>query len=234
MRDEEELVGLRKTSLVDYPGRPCAVLYFAGCNLACPFCHNPEIVRSEPSFLAECVPLGEALSIVIARSAKVGALCLSGGEPLLSEASAYAAARAKEAGLLVKVDSNGLEPDRIASLNADFWSIDIKGDASGYDACGYGPDAVRRLSKSLSIIRASRVPFEARLTLYPPFARRGGFERAIAVLKPGDALGLNRFENAKTLSPEASLVEPMSRAEAESYAEIARKAGIRVRLRSFM
>ena len=36
--------GFQKTSLVDYPGKVAAVLFFPGCNLRCPYCHNPDLV----------------------------------------------------------------------------------------------------------------------------------------------------------------------------------------------
>ena len=46
-RMAELMVGLRKTSLVDYPGRIAATLFLPGCNLRCPWCHNRELVEIE-------------------------------------------------------------------------------------------------------------------------------------------------------------------------------------------
>ena len=36
--------GLQKQSLIDYPGKICCVLFLAGCNFNCPYCHNPQLV----------------------------------------------------------------------------------------------------------------------------------------------------------------------------------------------
>jgi len=36
---------LEKTSLIDYPGLVACVLFVRGCNLRCPYCHNPELVE---------------------------------------------------------------------------------------------------------------------------------------------------------------------------------------------
>jgi DNA polymerase-3 subunit alpha (Gram-positive type) len=36
--------GMIKQSLVDYPGEIAAVLFTRGCNLRCPFCHNPDLL----------------------------------------------------------------------------------------------------------------------------------------------------------------------------------------------
>ena len=35
--------GLERLSLCDWPGRMSAVLFFGGCNLRCPTCHNAEL-----------------------------------------------------------------------------------------------------------------------------------------------------------------------------------------------
>ena len=38
------MIYLRKTSLVDFPGKISAALFFAGCNLRCPWCQNSELL----------------------------------------------------------------------------------------------------------------------------------------------------------------------------------------------
>ena len=55
---------LRKTSLIDFPGRVASVLFFPGCNLRCPYCHNAELVDLEdpPEGLT---PLEEALAFLM-------------------------------------------------------------------------------------------------------------------------------------------------------------------------
>jgi len=37
-----QIVGLQKTTLVDYPGVVACTLFTPGCNFRCPYCHNPE------------------------------------------------------------------------------------------------------------------------------------------------------------------------------------------------
>ena len=39
------IAGLRKTSFVDYPGQPCAVVFTPHCHMNCTYCHNDEILR---------------------------------------------------------------------------------------------------------------------------------------------------------------------------------------------
>ena len=39
--------GFIGTSLIDYPGRVAAVVFLAGCNLRCGYCHNSILVRED-------------------------------------------------------------------------------------------------------------------------------------------------------------------------------------------
>ena len=35
--------GLQKFSMIDYPGKTCAIIFTIACNFRCPYCHNPEL-----------------------------------------------------------------------------------------------------------------------------------------------------------------------------------------------
>ena len=35
--------GIQKNSLIDFPGKICCVIFTAGCNFDCPYCHNPAL-----------------------------------------------------------------------------------------------------------------------------------------------------------------------------------------------
>ena len=39
-----QIGGLQKLSLIDYPGVPAAIVFTQGCNMRCPYCHNPQLV----------------------------------------------------------------------------------------------------------------------------------------------------------------------------------------------
>jgi len=42
------VIGWQKNSFIDFPGTVSTVLFFRGCNLRCPYCHNPDIVLNRP------------------------------------------------------------------------------------------------------------------------------------------------------------------------------------------
>ncbi|MBD3261844.1 MAG: 4Fe-4S cluster-binding domain-containing protein, partial [Candidatus Altiarchaeales archaeon] len=39
--------GLQRTSLIDYPPYVVATVFLGGCNMRCPFCHNPDLIDPE-------------------------------------------------------------------------------------------------------------------------------------------------------------------------------------------
>lgn len=41
--------GLQKLTLLDYPGKVACTVFLSGCNLRCPYCHNPGLVLPEQS-----------------------------------------------------------------------------------------------------------------------------------------------------------------------------------------
>jgi len=76
-------LGLVKTTLLDYPGRVAAIVFTRGCNLRCPWCHNPALVVGEPP--ADLVPRDEVLRFLAHRRAVLGGVVVTGGEPLTTK-----------------------------------------------------------------------------------------------------------------------------------------------------
>ena len=37
----------QKFSSLDFPGRLCAILWFSGCNMRCPYCYNKDVVYGQ-------------------------------------------------------------------------------------------------------------------------------------------------------------------------------------------
>ena len=121
-------ISLRKTSLNDYPGKVSSVFFFSGCNLRCPWCHNPELVLGT----ADCISLEEGLIHLRKRKSVLGGVVLSGGEPCLYEGLGSLINEIKKLGLPVKLDTNGMCPDRLEELfqkeetHPDYIALDLK------------------------------------------------------------------------------------------------------------
>ncbi|MCK4348267.1 MAG: 4Fe-4S cluster-binding domain-containing protein, partial [Thermoplasmatales archaeon] len=76
-----KLGGLQETSLLDYPGKICAIVWAVGCNFRCPFCYNKQLVVGKTEIISE----ETILSFLEKRRDVLEGLSISGGEPLLQE-----------------------------------------------------------------------------------------------------------------------------------------------------
>jgi pyruvate formate lyase activating enzyme len=171
------LTAFRKTSLVDYPGKVAAVIFFQGCNLRCPWCYNGELVLGTAQGLT---PLEEAFAIIEKRRRVLGGVVLSGGEPTLQRDLPEVIARIKAIGLPVKLDTNGTLPAVLEALmgdpraRPDFIAMDVKLPPRRYVEIAAnkqaGDDLARSIERSVALIRESGIPHEFRaLRLPAPF-----------------------------------------------------------------
>lgn len=198
-------VGLRKTSLVDFPGRVAAVLFTPGCNFRCPYCHNASLVTGGPGQAPDdgLVDLAEAVAIIEGRAGRIGGVVLSGGEPLLHAELPELAARFRRKGLAVKLDTNGSFPDRIASIGADYIALDLKTIPGLYPRLAPGiEDPGSTVLESLGILRRNGGDFEIRITCAPGFAGPGEVEELARLLAPGDRVVLQAFRPGGCLDRE--------------------------------
>lgn len=217
-------LAIRKTSLIDFPGRLAAVFFLPGCGFRCPYCHNSELVDpgSQPEGL---VPLDEALAFLERRKGLLGGLVLSGGEPLLHPEAARIAGRAHELGLAVKLDTNGSFPGRIAAVGADYVALDLKTSPGRYGLVAPGiEDAGSLVLESLRGIRASGVPFEVRITCAPGLVGPADAKAMAEFLEPGDRVYLQPFRPGGCLDPAWDGREPLGPDEMAAILKVIRAA----------
>jgi len=137
-----KIAGLQKVSTVDYPGEICCVVFLWGCNFRCGFCYNPELVlsglesgvdglESEIGFSQRYV-----LDFLSKRVGKLDAVCISGGEALLTLDMEFVR-KIKEMGFKVKLDTNGSFPERLREIIdlglVDYVAMDVKGAREDYE-----------------------------------------------------------------------------------------------------
>jgi len=102
-------VGLQKTTLLDFPGEVAATVFTPGCNLRCPYCHNPSLVQ--PPYPQDLISLEELDRFLEKRAKVLGGVCITGGEPLLHDNLDELISLIRSHGLKVKLDTNGTFPE---------------------------------------------------------------------------------------------------------------------------
>lgn len=162
------LGGLRACSFIDFPGRLAAVVFTQGCNLRCPWCHNPDLVTGPPPAGAPDWP--SVLALLQTRQGKLGGVVLTGGEPTLQEGLTEACRALRRLGLAIKLDTNGTRPQVLAALLdaglVDHVALDVKSDPAGYPEVTARPDCdTGMIGQCLDLLRRSPIEHEVRTTL---------------------------------------------------------------------
>lgn len=159
--------GLQKTSLVDYPGNIVATIFLQGCNFKCGFCHNPELLSLEND---NSIPEEEVLSFLDSRKGIIDGVCITGGEPTIQKDLIGFIEKIKEKSFLVKLDTNGSNPNVIKELTdkklIDYIAMDIKVPFEDYDKIVENFD-VEKIKESVELIKNSNIDSEFRMTLHP-------------------------------------------------------------------
>ncbi len=140
-----DIRGLFPFSLVDYPGKISCIIFCGGCNFRCPFCHNPCLVFDPASQPRVTEP--QLFHFLESRRNRLEGVVISGGEPTLHPGLHRLANKIRSAGFLVKLDTNGTNPEAVRRLLddslPDAFGIDYKAPASDYcRQTGTGPSDV--------------------------------------------------------------------------------------------
>ena len=160
------VAGYQKVTLQDYPDNVGAICFTKGCNLRCPFCHNPDLVLSKDG----TDKTDEFLEYVKNRSSMLDGVVISGGEPLIHDDIYDFISKIKSLGLKVKLDTNGMFPKRLSKLLRDglidYVALDYKGSEKTLGvATGVSSIFGLKLVQSIKEIKAHNVEYEVRTTI---------------------------------------------------------------------
>ena len=198
-------------TFLDYPGHTACILWFSGCNMACGYCHNPELVKGELRRLP-----GERIARFLdSRRDKLEGVVLSGGECTLSPALPDLARHLKGMGFKVKVDTNGTQPDRLAAMLAeelvDFVALDMKAPRARF-ADVTGIDAWHKVMRSLCLITSAAIGREVRTTVHTGLIGREDIEAVMGELAEAGYHGryvIQNFRQGRTLGGLGAPARPL-------------------------
>ncbi|MDR0912082.1 MAG: anaerobic ribonucleoside-triphosphate reductase activating protein [Methanobrevibacter sp.] len=139
-------------SSIEFSGRSSLVLFFVGCPLNCPYCHNPELVSGNSN--NDETDIEEVFKIIDESKDYLDAVVFSGGEPLyqlnaLEELLNYS----KNLGLETKLDTSGIYPKKLKKILhlIDYIALDIKAPFDKYkeiSGCNFG----EKVKESMDLI----------------------------------------------------------------------------------
>lgn len=215
-----KIKGFQKTSLIDYPGKICSVLFLPGCNYRCPFCQNPDLIEN-PDKLPD-IEEGYILSFLKKRKGLVDGVCITGGEPTIHKELPLFIKKIKDSGFLVKLDTNGSNPEMVEHLIKnkllDYIAMDIKAPLEKYSEVVKVNVDIEKIKRSISLLMNSGIEYEFRTTVIPKFHKKEDLLKIAETIKGAKRYYLQQFRPLITLDKSFEKEPTYTEQELNSFA----------------
>lgn len=205
---EPGIAGFLGSGMLDWPGRLAATVFLGGCNLRCPYCHNPELVGSRHAVLTTA----DVLEHVRRKREWLDGVVITGGEPTTDPALEALIRACRDERMPVKLDTNGTSPESLERLLEagllDFVALDVKCAPERYDRVTGATGVWEHVERSIRLVIESGVDHEFRTTCYPLAVDTADLPRIAAHLAGGRRYAIQQFRAQRTLDPGAATVRP--------------------------
>ncbi len=231
MVDAPPIKGFIETSFIDWKGKLSSVIFTGGCNFRCPYCHNSGLVLDPGQF--PDVPMDHLFLTLKKYRNWVDRIVITGGEPTIHSGLLPFVRRLKDAGMEIKLDTNGSNPSAVRDIVkeglVDYIAMDMKGPVGEYRRwCGVEVSAAD-IEESIDFILEGNVDYEFRMTVVPFLHREEDVYRAAERVRAAKRFFIQEFKPTGTLNPAFSQIKPFSPGKTarikENVAQILRSAG---------
>ncbi len=213
------IIGIEKSSFIDYPNNICTVIFTGGCNFRCPYCHNSSIVNN----IGDKIDEEEFINYLIGRKRFVDALCISGGEPTLQKGLYNFIYKVKGKGFAIKLDTNGTNPNLLKKLIneelIDYVAMDIKAPLIKYPLVTKTPVALEDIQKSIDLLLENKVDYEFRTTICKDLLSPEDIYIIAEEIKGCNTYVLQNFKDGETVLGGKDKLTPYKREELEEIQE---------------
>ena len=191
--------GLQKTSLLDFPGKIACIVFTPKCNFRCGYCHNPELFTTKEPVIT--VPA--FFDFIKTRQGKLDGVVITGGEPTLQDGLCDFISDIKNLGFLVKLDTNGSNPNVLKQLLddkfLDYVAMDIKAPLEKYSQITNVNVDISRISKSIELLKNSAIDYEFRTTVIKSQLNMEDFDSIGKLIQGAPRYYLQKFVASKIL-----------------------------------
>ncbi|MDR0890509.1 MAG: anaerobic ribonucleoside-triphosphate reductase activating protein [Oscillospiraceae bacterium] len=159
-----EIGGLQKLTLLDYPGHLACIVFTAGCNLRCPFCHNAGLLTARGE------PPDALFAFLDQRRKMLEGVVITGGEPLLQpDLPQFLQTLREKYALKIKLDTNASKPQALRELLErkllDYVAMDVKNSREKYAQTAGVPIDLNAVDESIDLLLHGAIPYEFRTTI---------------------------------------------------------------------
>lgn len=221
--------GINTLTLLDFPGKVSAIVFTAGCNFRCGYCHNSQFV--DPSEIEKIsghfIPEEKFFSFLDTRQGLLDGVVVSGGEPTIWPDLPKFMAKIKEKGFLTKLDTNGTSPEMLEELFdkklIDYVAMDVKMPLDEYNEFVGAKVSGDDLRRSVELVKNSGVDYEFRTTVVDEFHDEGVMKRIFDDIGKVKKFTIQNFRPEKTLDTKFGSFSPCSKEKINALGNVARK-----------
>ena len=227
-----DFVGIDKFSLLDFEDKISCVLFCKPCNYRCPFCHNGTTVLEAET----TIPFEDILEYLQSRKGLIDAVVVSGGEPTLMPDLKEKIIKLKELGFLIKLDTNGTNPEVVKDLYEnhliDYVAMDIKNSFVKYAmTVGVKNAFLDKISQTIKFLMTSGIDYEFRTTLIDEFHNEQDMRDIAETIKGAKRLYLQKYVDRESCI--AHGFHEVSKEKAERFVDILKGNIKQVSLRGY-
>ncbi len=226
------IAGLQKTTLIDYPGKIACTVFLAVCNFRCPWCYSGELVLPEKIIKQPRIQEKDFFNFLKERQGLLDAAVICGGEPTVNKDLPAFVEKIKKIGFLVKLDTNGSNPEMLKDLIKrnliDYVAMDIKTSQKSkvksqkllYESIMTDGITMNKIRESVDFLKKGLVDFEFRTTVVNTIHKKEDFlEIAKWIGGQNVKYYLQNFVPEKTIDPEFEKVKPFGKEFLENIAK---------------
>lgn len=197
---------IQKTTLLDYPGKVATLIFTAWCNLRCKYCHNSEFVLPEKiKQIKDFIPEEIFFKFLQTKIWLLDGVVICWWEPTLQKDLEVFCTKIKQLWFLVKLDTNGQNPDILKQLLKknllDYIAMDIKWDYNNLEDLLWISYKKEKYLKSIEIIKNSWIDYEFRTTLIKNYHVQEDFDLIVKQISGAKKYFLQNYKSGNTLDP---------------------------------
>ncbi len=203
--------GFIETSFSDWDGKISSVIFLAGCNFRCPYCHNATLVVN-PDSLPD-LSYKKIKDFLVSHRDWIDGVVISGGEPTLYEKLTELIKEIKEMGFLIKLDTNGSNPQRLRDLIGqkllNYVAMDLNAplDEKYHQLSGTTVN-LEKIKESMNLLLESKIDYEFRTTVVPNLLDEEDIAEIASSIQGAKNYVLQQFNPKETLDPSLRKVAP--------------------------
>ena len=142
-------------------------------------------------------------------------VCLTGGEPTINKDLPEFIRKIKKLGFLVKLDTNGSNPEMLKKLIdeklIDYVAMDVKVPQEKYKKIFGKRVKIEDVEESIKTLKEGKIGYEFRSTIIPGVHNKEDIIKMANWIRGAKAYYLQQFRREKTINPKFEKVKPYSR-----------------------